>query len=167
MWPHILSAVFSKQMSEEYQSFRRHFANLSESIQNPKTLASRLYSAGLLSRERRNNISSLQLSVEQIGQLLDAVEGQIKVDFRNFYKFVDELEKDSPMRHLCDKMRSTCGEPLIILCLKWHQLSSHAMVLCVDQLKSHIPEPMTQEPPPEKSGKILLNFKVYKNCHSN
>ena len=101
-------------MSAEYQSFRRHFADLSESIQNPTTLASRLYSVGLLSRERRNIISFLQLSVEQIGQLLDAVEGQIKVDSQNFYKCVDELEKDSPMHHLCDKMRSTCGEPLIM-----------------------------------------------------
>ena len=42
--------------------------------------------------------------------LLDSVEGQIKMDPQNFYKFVDELEKDSPMQHLCDKLRSTCGE---------------------------------------------------------
>ena len=100
-----------EEMSAEYQSFRRHFADISESIQNPTTLASRLYSAGMLSRERRNNIGSLQLSVEQIGQLLDALEGQIKVDSQNFYKFVDELEKDKPMCHLCDKLRLTCGEP--------------------------------------------------------
>ena len=106
-------------MSAEYQSFRRHFADLFESIQNPITLASRLYSAEVLSCERRNNTGSLQLSVEQIGQLLDAVEGQIKLDSQNFYKFVDELEKDSPMHHLCDKLKSTCGEPLIMhVCLK-------------------------------------------------
>ena len=113
-------------MSAEYQSFRTNFADLSDTIQNPKTLASRLYSADMLSRERRNNIESLQLPVEQIGQLLDAVEGQIKMDSQNFYKFVDELEKDGSMRHLCDKMRrSTCGEPLIIVIrLKLHQLSS-------------------------------------------
>ena len=104
-------------MSAEQQSFRRHFADLSESIQNPTTLASRLYSADMLSRERRNNIGSLHLSVEQIGQLLDAVEGQIKVDSRKFYKFVDELEKDSSMCHLCDKMRSTCGEPFDNACM--------------------------------------------------
>ena len=80
-------------MSAEYESFRRYFADLSDTIQNPTTLASRLYSAGILSRERRNNISSLQLpEVQQIRQLLDAVEGQIKVDSQNFYKFVDELE---------------------------------------------------------------------------
>ena len=101
-------------MSAEYQSFKRHFADLSESIQDPATLASRLYSADMLSRERRNNISSLQLPVEQIGQLLDAVEGQIKVDSRNFYKFVDVLEEESTMCHLCDKMKLTYGEPLIM-----------------------------------------------------
>ena len=118
-------------MHAEYQSFRRHFADLSESIQNPTTLASRLYSADILSRERRNNIGSLQLSVEQIGQLLDAVEGQIKVDSQNFYKFVDELEKDSPMHHLCDEMRSTCGESLIMhvcmyVCMH-HQVANGAL----------------------------------------
>ena len=42
--------------------------------------------------------------------LLDSVEGQIKMNPQKFYKFVDELEKDSPMQHLCDKLRSTCGE---------------------------------------------------------
>ena len=115
-------------MSAEYRSFRRHFADLSESIQDPTILASRLYSAGMLSRERRNSISFLQLSVEQIGQLLDAVEGQIKVDSQNFYKFVDELEKDTPMHHLCDKMRSTCGEPLImyVICMH-HQVANVAV----------------------------------------
>ena len=106
-------------MSAEYRSFRRHFADLSESIQNPTTLARRLYSADMLSVENRNNIGSLQLPVEKIGQLLDAVEGQIKMDSQTFYKFVVALEEDSPMRHLCDKMRSTCGEPLIMhVCLK-------------------------------------------------
>ena len=101
-------------MSAEYQSFKRHFANLSDTIQDPTTLASRLYSADMVSRERRNNIGSLQLLVEQIGQLLDAVEGQIKVDSQNFYKFLEVLEEESTMCHLCNKMRSTCGKPLIM-----------------------------------------------------
>ena len=42
--------------------------------------------------------------------LLDAIETMISMDPHNFYKFVGELEKDSPMQHLCDKLRSTCGE---------------------------------------------------------
>ena len=47
---------------------------------------------------------------QQRTELLDAVERQISLDPQIFYKFVDELEKDSPMQHLCDKLRSTCGE---------------------------------------------------------
>ena len=31
-------------------------------------------------------------------------------DPHSFYKFVDKLEKDSPMQHFCEKPRSTCGE---------------------------------------------------------
>ena len=43
-------------------------------------------------------------------ELLNATEAVIKINPQIFYKFVDELEKDSPMQHLCDKLRSTCGE---------------------------------------------------------
>ena len=92
------------------RTFKKHFADLSDSIQSPTSLATRLYSADLLSRDTRRTICSLQLPTQQVETLLDSVEGQIKMDPQNFYKFVDELERDSPMQHLCDKLRSTCGE---------------------------------------------------------
>ena len=41
------------------------------------------------------------------------------------------------------------------------------MMLCVDQLKSHIPEPITQDPSLKKSGKIQLNLQklLFKLIH--
>ena len=92
------------------RTFKKHFADLFDSIQSPTSLATRLYSADLLSRDTRRTICSQQLPTQQMETLLDSVEGQIKMDPQKFYKFVDELEKDSPMQHLCDKLRSTCGE---------------------------------------------------------
>ena len=98
-------------MSEEYRLFRKHFADLFKSIQNPVPLSVALFSAGLLSSDTRRRIADRALTTEEkISELLNATEAMIKDDPQNFYKFVDVLEKDRPMQHLCDKLRSTCGE---------------------------------------------------------
>ena len=96
--------------SAEYRSFRDHFADLFVGIQNPIMLSVRLFTAGVLSRDTRKKISELPITEQKVSTLLDATETMISLDPQNFYKFVDELEKDSPMQHLCDKLRSTCGE---------------------------------------------------------
>ena len=96
--------------SAEYYSFKKHFADLSDGIQNPTSLANRMFSADLLSRETRRRISELTLTEQKVSTLLDATETMISLHPQNFYTFVDELEKDSLMQHLCDKLRSTCGE---------------------------------------------------------
>ena len=97
--------------SAEYRSFKRHFEDLFNSIQAPIALSVRLFTVGLLHPATRKAIRSLEHKPsEQMSELLAAVEGQIIVDPQNFYKFVDELEKDRPMQHICDKLRFTCGE---------------------------------------------------------
>ena len=101
--------IIQEHETAEYRSYQEHFADLFEGIQEPVSLSLRLFSAGLLHRDTRRTICSLERPVQQRTELLDAVERQIRVDPQNFYKFVDELEKDSPMQHLCDKLRSTCG----------------------------------------------------------
>ena len=100
-----------KARSAESHSFKKSFADLYESIQNPTTLAVRLYTADVLSRETRKRICGRALvDSDRVNELLDAMETMIQHDSNNFYKFVDELEKDSSMQHLCSKLRSTCGE---------------------------------------------------------
>ena len=97
--------------SAEYRSFRDHFGDLFESIQNPTTLSARLFTAGLLSRETRKRICSRTLvDTEKVSVLLDATETTIRLDPSNYHKFMEALEKDSSMQHLCGKLRSTCGE---------------------------------------------------------
>ena len=139
-------SIVQEHQSAEYQSFQKHFADLSDSIQSPTSLATRLYSANLLSRDTRRSIYSLQMLTQQMETLLDSVEGQIKMDPQNFYKFVDELEKDSPMQHLCDKLRSTCGE-CDNVCLS---TSTDQWCSGVAQLKSHTMSSVTL--PPNTSG---------------
>ena len=45
-----------------------------------------------------------------MSELLDAIETTIGLNPQNFYKFVDELEKEGSMQHLCDGLKFTCGE---------------------------------------------------------
>ena len=47
---------------------------------------------------------------EKVSVLLVAIETTIRLDPQKFSKFVEALEKDSSMQHLCGKLRSTCGE---------------------------------------------------------
>ena len=107
-----MPTTFQDTKSAEYRSFRDHFADLFESIQNPTTLSARLYSAGLLSSETRKRVCSRTLvDSDKVSELLDATETAIRLDPQNnFYKFVEALEKDSSVQHLCSKLRSTCGE---------------------------------------------------------
>ena len=106
--------------SAEYRSFRSHYAVLFESISsNPSTttLAARLLSvsAGLLSRDTRKKIAGRGLTdSEKVSEILDTIETSINLEPQNFQKFVVELEKDSSLRELCSKLRSTCGECVLV-----------------------------------------------------
>ena len=103
--------ILQDHESAEYRSFQAHYADLFEGIQEPISLSVRLYAAHLLHIETKRTICSLERPAQQRNELLDAVERQIRVNPQNFYKFVDELDSsDSSMQHLCDKLRSTCGE---------------------------------------------------------
>ena len=99
-----------KYSSAELRSFKKYYTDLLENIHHPVKLSKKLFSANLLSIYMLRAIRSLKKPVQQTVKLLDTVEIQIGLDPCKFDCFVDELEKDSPMQHLCDKLRSTCGE---------------------------------------------------------
>ena len=113
-----LSDSFKGHTSAEYRSFVKHLQVLSDGIetlaQNPTELAIRLYTADgqyLLGLPPSKIISGLPTTGQKVSALLDATKTRLSgFDSRYFYKLVDELEKESSMQHLCDKLRSTCGE---------------------------------------------------------
>ena len=81
---------------------------LSKCIQYPMLLYCRLWSAGLLPRDGSMKISDITSTKLGVTELLDAIlEEVIDSDPGNFYKFVDELEKDSTMWTICNKLWST------------------------------------------------------------
>ena len=81
-----------------------------DSIDDPTSLAARLYSVDLLSRETRKNTSDLIRRQQKVSELLDAVETKIGQDTNNFYEFLEALEHISIMHDLCGKLRSKCGK---------------------------------------------------------
>ena len=103
-------AAVQETESAEYRSFQRYYADLFKSIGDPTSLAAELYSAGLLIRDTRRKIYELPLTEQKVCELLDATETAIRLEPSNYHKFVEALEKDSSMQHLCGKLRSTCGE---------------------------------------------------------
>ena len=94
--------------SPESKAFQKCYGLLYDSIDSPKSLAMWLYSCELLTKATRKKISSLDSQSADV--LLDAVEGQIKTDPRNFYKFLEQLGKEKSMQNLCRKLKDTCGE---------------------------------------------------------
>ena len=96
--------------SAELRSFKKYYTDLLMYICNSVELSSRLFFADLLSHYMIQVIWSLEEPIQQTVKLLDTVEIQISLNPQNFHKFVDVLAKDRPMQHLCDKLRSTCGE---------------------------------------------------------
>ena len=102
-------SVVLQEYNAESSAFQKHFHDLSQAIQDAPALSLRLYSASQLTKDTRQNICSTENPTQQVTKLLDAIEGHIKVDPTIFYKFVEELEKDDPMKPLCNKLRVTLG----------------------------------------------------------
>ena len=92
----------------------KHLEVLSYSIRNlvqdPIKLAERLYTADGL-----HLLGSPPSELNSVSELLDATKTKLRFHSQYFYKLVDELEKESSMQHLCDKLMSTCGELIGLL----------------------------------------------------
>ena len=96
-------------MDPESSSLKTHFTDLVYGIGNPVQLCARLYSIGMISRDTKSAIFTLN-EEKQVIRLLESVMDHVEVDSHWFYKFVDVLEKDHGANRLCDRLRSTCGE---------------------------------------------------------
>ena len=107
-----LFGVVQETESAEHRSFQRQYADLYRSIGDPSSLAAELYSAGQLSPDTKNKIFSrgVLLDSDKVALLLVEIDTRIRLDPSNYHKFVEALEKDSSMKNLSDKLRSTCGE---------------------------------------------------------
>ena len=97
------------QETPEYRTFRVHYDRLVHAIQDPLSLATRLFTQGIITYEVKDRVNILGLSkLEKTDKLLSAIEGQIRSDPNMFQNFLSALNKDPSMHLLVESMQSKC-----------------------------------------------------------
>ena len=95
----------------EQQAFRDAYAELLEAIQVPVYLAANLYSARIIPRGVRIEMTTPGVSrLEKNEKLLTAVESQIKATPKKFETFLSVLSGDSSMEPLVEKLENAYSE---------------------------------------------------------
>ena len=88
--------------------------DLFSALTTPDTIAMFVYSAGIISREKRDEIISYEQGFKKKTALLSAVESQIDQNAKVYYAFLEILSRDASMHAICSKMREECGESLCV-----------------------------------------------------
>ena len=94
------------QETPECRTFREHYDRLYHAIQDPLSLATRLYSQGIITSAVKEQMSMLGVSrLEKNNALLSAVEMQIQTDASVLHVFLLTLNEDSSMQLLVKSMQ--------------------------------------------------------------
>ena len=97
------------QKTPEYRTFREHYDGLYHAIQDPLSLATRLFSEGIITSAVKEQMSMLSLSrLQKNNVLLSAVEMQIQTNSRTYHVFLLALKKDASMPSLVESMQIKC-----------------------------------------------------------
>ena len=91
--------------SPESVAFRECYGALYDGIQSPVTLVPHLYSARVLTVEKRDELMNHD---KPIAPMLEAVEQQIKTKPQVFHDFVKLLANEGVMQELCDLLDKAC-----------------------------------------------------------
>ena len=101
------------QETSEYRTFREHYYRLYHAIQDPLSLATRLFTRSIITSAVTGRMIAVGLStLEKNSVLLSAVEMQIRTDMRMFYEFLSALKEDFSMQSLVESMQSKHFPPL-------------------------------------------------------
>ena len=99
----------NSQETPEYRTFREHYDRLYHAIQDPLSLATRLFSRGIITSVVKEKVTVSALTrLEKNDALLTAVLGKIRTDPRMFCEFLSTLKDDPSMQSLVESMESKC-----------------------------------------------------------
>ena len=94
------------QETPEYRTFREHYDRLYHAIQDPLTLATRLFAKSIITSVIKGKMNIVGLStLEKNSILLSAVEGQVQTDPKTFHVFLSTLNEDTSMELLVKSMQ--------------------------------------------------------------
>ena len=106
------------QETQEYCIFRAHYDRLYDSIQDPLSLATRLFASNIITSAVREQMSTMGRSrLDNNGALLTAVGTQIRTNPSTLYLFLSALDEDPPMQSLAEDIRGKKCCVIPILCL--------------------------------------------------
>ena len=106
------------QETQEYCIFRAHYDRLYHTIQDPLTLATRLFASNIITSAVREQMSAMGRSrLDNNGALLTAVGTQIQTNPNTLYLFLSALDEDPPMQSLAENIRGKKCCVIPILCL--------------------------------------------------
>ena len=95
------------QETPECRTFREHYDSLYHLIQDPLSLATRMYSLGILTPAVKEQMSVPSFSrLEKNNALLNVVEIQLQTKPSVLHVFLSALKEDSSMRSLAESMQS-------------------------------------------------------------
>ena len=96
------------QTSPEYRTFREHYSRLHRAIQDPLSLATRLFTQGIIPSAVKENMSVRMFSrLEKNGALLSAVEMQVRTKLNVYHDFLLTIQDEPSMQSLVESMQST------------------------------------------------------------
>ena len=97
------------QETPECRTFREHYDRLYHAIQDPLSLATRLFSQGIIPSAVKEQMSVLGVSrLEKNNVLLNAVEMKIQTDASVLHVFLSTLNEDTSMQPLVESIQSKC-----------------------------------------------------------
>ena len=95
------------QETPEYQTFREHYDRLYHAIQDPLSLATRLFTRTVIDSSILQRMNTLGFTTFQnTTTLLTAVLGKIQADPKMFGVFLSALKEDPSMQLLVESMES-------------------------------------------------------------
>ena len=110
-----MATKHERQESPEHHIFRRYYGRVYHAIKDPRSLADKLFSKGIISSEVKEQMAIMRVSVlKKKIALLDAVELQIQTNSQTLHVFLSVLEEDpsmqySSMKSLVEDVRSKCS----------------------------------------------------------
>lgn len=94
------------QETAEYRTFREHYDNLYHAIQDPLSLANRLFSEGIIASAVNEQMSvSVTPRLDKNNALLRAVEMQIRTNPSTLQVFLSILNEDPSVQSLVQNMQ--------------------------------------------------------------
>ena len=97
------------QETSECRTFREHYDSLYRLIQDPLSLATRMYSQGIITPAVKEQMNVLGVSrLEKNYALLNVVEMQLQTNPSVVHVFLSALKEDPSMQSLVESMESKC-----------------------------------------------------------